>query len=252
MRNPTRRNRNIGTPKQGHGRQNKLTIPDPYDDARLFYERLGAYDKEERIINGHPFLFVTERNNQALKHACSLNDLEKMISYIPSADYGDLKLIILRQPKRKESILSGVWGRLIYSYQFENDFYPAVILEAFEDNGKLKWPRGLDPDDQQELLRLRGDGHSFIESKKGYTASLEAPNVRNTQLYRTLLHEFGHYVHYLKMVKTFNNDAGNEEKREEDYLHLPKDVKEKFAHQYADKLRERLLQENLIPFEPLT
>ncbi|HEY8957591.1 hypothetical protein [Chitinophaga sp.] len=252
MQNPTRRNRNIGTSKQGHGQQNRLTIPNPYDDPRLFYERLGAYDKEERNINGHTFLFITERNSRFLKHACSVNDLEKMISYIPSTDYGDLKLIVLRQPKRKESILSGVWGRLIYSYEFEDDFYPAVILEAFEDNGKLKWPRGLGPDDQQELLRLRGDGHSFIESKRGYTALLEARNVRNTQLYRTLLHEFGHYVHYLKMVKAFNDDAANEEQREKEYLHLPKDVKEKFAHQYANKLREQLLQQNLIPFEPLT
>lgn len=247
MRNPTRRNRNIGTSKQGHGQHNKLAIPNPYDDARLFYERLGAYDKEERIINGHPFLFVTEKNNDTFKHACSVSDLERMISYIPPANYGDLKLIVLRQPKRKEGILSCVWGRFIYSYEFENDFYPAVILEAFEDNSKLKWSRGLSPDDQQELLRLRGDGHSFMENKRGYTALLETTNVRNTQLYRTLLHEFGHYVHYFQMVKASDND--NEERQEEAYLHLPKDVKEKFAHQYADKLRERLLQENLIPFE---
>ncbi|MEZ2443306.1 hypothetical protein AB6805_16395 [Chitinophaga sp. RCC_12] len=246
MRNPTRRNRNIGTAKQGHGQQNKLVIPDGNKDFRIFYERLGTYEKQERVINGHTFLFVIEKNTASFRHACTVKDVERMLSYISPADYGSLKLIVLRQPKRKEAILSPVWGRLIYAYEFEDDFYPAVILEAADYNSKLKWSRKLDPDDQQELARLRRDGHNFTESKRNYTALLEADHVRSTQLYRTLLHEFGHYVHHLQVVKPFAED---QEKGEEIYLQLPKDEKEKFAHQYADKLRERLLLEKLIPFE---
>jgi len=248
VRNPTRRNKNIGTPKQGHGQQNTLTIPKSAD-YRMFYERLGTYEKQERVINGHTFLFVIEKNTTSFKHACTVKDIERMISYIPPADYGNLKLIVLRQPKRKEAILSGVWGRLIYSYEFEDDYYPAVILEAADYKSKLKWSRKLDPDGQQELARLRRDGHFFTESKRNYTALLEADNVRSTQLYRTLPHEFGHYVHYLQVVKPFQDDRDDQEKREAIYLHLPKDEKEKFAHQYADKLRLRLLLENSIPFE---
>lgn len=53
-----------------------------------------------------------------------------MITHIPSEDYGDLRFIILRQPKRKEEIISPVWGRLIYSFEFEHEYAPAIILDA--------------------------------------------------------------------------------------------------------------------------
>ena len=39
---------------------------------------------------------------------------------------------VRRQPKRKEEIISPVWGRLIYSYEFENDYCPAIILDAID------------------------------------------------------------------------------------------------------------------------
>ena len=38
--NPVRRNRNFGTAKHGHGQDNELTIPQPADTLRSFYERL--------------------------------------------------------------------------------------------------------------------------------------------------------------------------------------------------------------------
>jgi hypothetical protein len=37
---PRRRNRNIGTPKAGRGRDTRFTIPEPWSDTRLYYERL--------------------------------------------------------------------------------------------------------------------------------------------------------------------------------------------------------------------
>lgn len=174
-----------------------------------------------------------------------------MISYLPPADYGDLKFIVLRQPKRKEEIISPVWGRLIYSYEFEGAYYPAIILEAANYKKPLKWKKSLDPDDQLELERLRADGHVFVEDKRSYTAVLERERVRSTQLYRTLLHELGHYVQYLTMVQPFIEEISTEDRdqREDNYLHLPKDTKEKFAHQYADQWRAKLLAANLIPFE---
>jgi len=38
MKNPIRRNRNIGTAKQGFGQNNKLKIPSPFGTLQAFYE----------------------------------------------------------------------------------------------------------------------------------------------------------------------------------------------------------------------
>lgn len=251
MRNPTRRNRNIGTAKQGVGQDNRLTIPSSWTDYKCFHERLSAYEKEEMIIHGHTFIFITEKNSMSSLHACTVKDIARMISYLPPADYGDLKFIVLRQPKKKEEIISPVWGRLICSYEFEGAYYPAIILEAANYEKPLKWTRSLDPDDQSELERLREDGHVFAEDRRSFTTTLEPVHVRSTQLYRTLLHEVGHYVQYVAMVQPFAGEELDEDrdKREDSYNRLAKDAKEKFAHQYADQWRARLLHAKLIPFE---
>lgn len=251
--NPIRRNRNIGTENQGFGRNNQLVISSPYGDLKSFYERLINYKKESRLINGHEFIFVVEETRENSIHSCSINDITKIIECIPSKDYGDLKLIILRQPKRKEEILSPVWGRLIYSYEFENDYFPAVILDAIDTEKKLFWPKKQTIEDQKEFERLKADGHLFIETKRNFIAEFKPEFVRNTQLYRTLPHEFGHYVHYLEVVEKPGNDEEDydeKEKRMDLYFSLPKSEKETFAHKYADTLKAKLINENIIPFGP--
>ena len=253
MRNPTRRNRNIGTENQGYGQNNKLTISTPYGDTKIFHERLKDYSKEKRIINNHEFVFVVEKTRKNSIHCCSINDIEKIIKQIPITDYGDLKFIILRQPKRKEEILSPVWGRLSYYYEFESENYPAIILDAINLMGKLKWSKKLKLDDQHELERLKKDGHAFEESKRDYFVNLEFTSSRNTQLYRTLLHEFGHYVHYLEVVErpeTTNEEFEEWEKRYEQYFKIRKEDKEIFAHKYSDNLKQKLLKNKIIPFDP--
>lgn len=253
MHNPTRRNRNIGTENQGYSQNNKLTISSPYGDIKSFYERLSNYRKEIRLINDHEFLFVTEEPREHSVHSCSLNDIQKIIEQIPPEDYGDLKFIILRQPKRKEEILSPVWGRLIYSYEFENEYFPAVILDAIDLEKKMLWPKKQTIEDQKEFERLKTDGHKFSHTKRNFIAEFKPEFIRNTQLYRTLPHEFGHYVHYLEVVERPGNeeeDYDEKEKRMDLYFSLPKSEKEIFSHKYAEKLKNRLIDENKIPFEP--
>lgn len=107
-------------------------------------------------------------------------------------------------------------------------------------------------DDQKEFLRLKEDGHIFTESKRDFVSELKPQSSRNTQLYRTLLHEFGHYVHYLNVVlRTEQNeeDYDSYEKRNDYYFSLPKVEKEKFAHQYANNLKKKLIDHKIIPFE---
>lgn len=254
MYNPTRRNRNIGTDSQGYGQNNRLTISSPYGDLKSFYERLSNYRKEIRLINDHEFIFVVEETREHSLHSCSINDIAKIIEQIPPEDYGDLKFIILRQPKRKEEILSPVWGRLIYSYEFENEYFPAVILDAIDTEKKLFWLKKQTVEDQKEFERLKADGHIFIEAKKNFIAELKPEFTRNTQLYRTLPHEFGHYIHYLEVVERPGNDDEDydeKEKRMDLYFSIPKSEKEKYAHKYAETLKNKLTVENKIPFEPI-
>lgn len=252
MYNPTRRNRNIGTKKQGHGQDNELKISQPAITLKSFYERLDNYETEKRIINGHEFLFITEQTRETSEHACTVDDIEKIISSIPTKDYGELKLVILRQPKRKEETLSPVWGRLIYSYEFEGDYLPAIIIEAIDYSKSFKWSKKLSPDAQHELDRLRNDGHEIVDDKRYFKAEYKLENVRQTQLYRTLPHEFGHYVHYLEFVErpgTGDEEFEEWEKRDDNYFKLSKTDKEKFAHNYADNLRKDLTEKGVIPFD---
>jgi hypothetical protein len=84
MWDPTRRNRNIGTPKQGYGRNNKLTIPSPCLVSKDFYERLGPYKKIEKSINGHLFVFIIEETRKFCEHACSIMDIERILkTFLP-------------------------------------------------------------------------------------------------------------------------------------------------------------------------
>ena len=251
MRNPTRRNRNIGTAKQGFGQNNKLTIPQPCGVLKSFYERLVDYKKIKSVINGHEFLFVVEQTRTDCKHSCSVADIETIIEQIPREDYGELKLIVLRQPKRKEEVLSPTWGRLIYSYEFEKDYFPAIILDAIDLTRKFKWKNNLSIDDQKELEKLIEDGHKIENTGRHFVADYELEYVRNTQLYRTLPHEFGHYVQYLDFVErpaSADEDYEVWEARQYKYFEIPKAEKEKFAHRYAYNLKTELIRRKIIPF----
>lgn len=254
MKDYSRRNRNIGTAKQGYGQNNKMCIPKVWykDDMRYYLERLSVYEKEKHIVNEHEFIFIIEETLQDYRHACSVEDVVHLLQYLPKEDYGDLKYIVFRQPKRKEAKLESVWGRLSYSFEFEKEDHPAIILEDFPIEGKLTWSKKLSINGRLEFQRLENDGFVFIETKKSYQTIMSKENVRNTQLFRTVFHEFGHYVHYLNIVERSaveDEDVDEWIKRFDFYCkNIPSSEKETFAHNYADKLQEKLRKENLIPF----
>jgi hypothetical protein len=230
-----------------------LTIPESSGSLKEYYERLINYRKIKKVINGHLFIFIVEKTRNNSMHSCSISDIETIIEQIPVSDYADLKFIVLRQPKRKEELLSPTWGRLIYSYEFENEFYPAIILDAIDYSTMFKWSKKLSVESQKELERLINDGHEIINNGKNYIAEYKVENVRNTQLYRTFIHEIGHYVHYLEVVERpskENEDEVEWEKRYNYYFSIPQIEKEKFAHKYTETIIGKLKKEKIIPFEP--
>ena len=242
MHNPIRRNKNIGTAKQGHSKDNKMHIPHHAETGRYFYEQLGEYKKYVREINGIQFTFVVEKTRKDSRHACTVSELVQVIEKIPVKEYGSLRLILLRQPKRKEEMLAPVWGRCVYEYVFEGVTQPVIMLEAVNYTKKLKWSTRLSPLDQKELARLRKDGHNLIQEKNFFVAEYNEEAVRQTQLYRTFPHEFGHYVHYRTLVEepVKNNSAQSETALKKSFFSMSENKKEAFAHKYADTLTQEI------------
>ncbi|MBN8679511.1 MAG: hypothetical protein J0M29_14875 [Chitinophagales bacterium] len=234
MFNPVRRNRNIGTAKQGKGADNLFDIPGSWHNALSFFEKLDS----PLELKLHGWTILVESTREQSFHACTVEDILQVLSWLPPADLKGLNLIVLRQPKRKEELLNPVWGRLIYSFEYQKP-QPAIILESVDLTKRFSKIKKMGPDAMLEFERLKEDGHRFEETNKLFVADFHLEFVRNTQLYRTLPHEVGHFVHYNMYI---------EANKEDDYFALPKQELEKFAHQYAQKWRKQWQDQALIPF----
>jgi hypothetical protein len=235
-RNNTRRNRNIGTAKQGHGQNNKFEIPTRVSSAhfKVYFEDLKNYISVERIINGHLIIFLVEETRTGCLHANTVDDITRILRNVPVADLEDLSLIILRQPKRKEEIINPAWGRYIYYAEIDKYCGSAISLEAIDSTKPTRWSKSLSPDEQIELERLKADGHRIETTNRRYFINSTLNTVRKTQLYRTLLHEIGHHVDRMRNEEIFETKTSKD--------------KELFAYRYAYQLREALEKNRIIPF----
>ena len=240
-RNPTRRNRNIGTAKQGHGQRNKLVIPDNHQD-KIYWENLTDYRVVTRVINLHTLHIIVERTRDDACHACTVDDITSFLWHVSPADLAEVGLILLRQPTRKQTTLKSVWGRAVFYAEIGAYTGPAVILEAMTPDQPFRWSKSLTPDEQRELARLREDGHSIAETCHNYIITPSLESIRATQLYRTLPHEIGHQVDFAKTAIASDDDDGS------DWDRKPSADKEAFAHRYADTLRNELKRQGIIPF----
>jgi hypothetical protein len=113
--NPTRRNRNIGTSKQGHGQNNKLTIPAICHDERSWWGQLGEHKLVNRSVAGRDLLFIVEATRDDCLHACTIDDICHLLSFVPLEDWELLETFVLRQSTHKQEIKNPSWGRLVYS-----------------------------------------------------------------------------------------------------------------------------------------
>lgn len=239
MYTPSRRNRNIGTAKQGHGQNNRMRIPESWHDSRIFYEKLRCPVRIKRTIGTKELIFLVEEPLTDYRHSCTVDDICRMLGYIPANDWSMLDIIVLRQPTRKQKILSNVWGRLSYYYETDTCSGVAIVLESQPCDNVMKCSKSLCPDDQKEIERLSRDGHEIRFEKKHITIRSTLAACRNTQLFKTLPHEIGHYCHYRQI---------NDDRR---YKSIPLNEKEAAANRYADKLASILRTNQEIPFDRL-
>lgn len=230
-----RRNRNIGTAKSGHGKSNTMVVPSPRSHGnRMFAEVL---DRSVRVIysvqDEIQIQFFVEPPIRGYHHACTVDDVvQQLRNLLPwRRDWEGIETIILRQPTRKQEILSSTWGRLIP----RDENRAAICLEAQSVDTRLRWPRSLDPDGMRELDRLRMDGHHVLLGRREYVITSSLENVRATQLYRTLIHEIGHHVDKRRST------PGAYEAR-------PWAQREAFAHRYALNIQTILRRTRKIPF----
>ena len=248
--NPTRRNRNIGTKSAGYGQDNKLVIPWAWADNRIFYERLVDPVVVEIQVGSISKHVIIEPTIKGFIHACTVDDIQRLLELIPAEHINDITAFVLRQPKRKEQILSSVWGRLIYSSDLCGFSGPTVYLEAQNFEQPLKWSKSLTPEGAKELERLREDGHVVVTDKRQHIINCTLDTIRNTQLYRTLPHEIGHYVDYLTKVEEPSKDNFDLWSVLNDKYHSrPSQERESFAHRYADEFRKQQIARGTIPFE---
>ena len=248
--NPTRRNRKIGTKSSGYGQDNKLVIPWAWTENRIFYERLVNPVVVEIQVHSLSKHVIIEPTLKGFTHACTVDDIEKLLGLMPVEHIKDIKIFVLRQPKRKEQILAPVWGRLVYSSDIYGFSGATVYLEAQNPKQPWKWNKSLTPELAKELERLHEDGHVVETEKRQHIINSTLDTIRNTQLYRTLPHEIGHYVDYLTKVEEPGKD--NPEQwavLNEKYHARPSQEKESFAHRYADEFRKQQTSVGAIPFE---
>jgi hypothetical protein len=250
--NPTRRNRNLGTAKRGRGQDNRLVIPCRGPDYAPFWGVLSEFRCVAREVAGRPFRVLVEPTRPGCAHSCTVDDLFEVLRRVPAPDLSGLGLLILRQPKRKEQILSPCWGRLCYHVEIGEHRGPAILLEAIEPSRPVRWSRSLDPQAAAELERLRQDGHVIRTSRHGYRIEASLDSARAVQLYRTLLHEIGHWVDYLRSVeRPAAGSPGTWFALREGYWQRPSAEREAFAHRYAGELRRRLASAGHLPFPRL-
>jgi hypothetical protein len=234
-RNPIRRNKNIGTAKSGRGKSNRLVIAQRWADGHIYYEKFRKHTSVTREINGRQLTFIVEQTRSECFHACTVDDIEKILLAIRADDWDGIVYFVLRQPKRKEEILKPCWGRLAYSIDYRRDYGPAIFLEAQTMGKEFIWDKSLGPDDQSELERLREDGATVIATKKHYRIRPNLDSTRTTQLYRTLIHEIGHWVDYNGTPPVAYNTKSSRDR-------------ESFAHRYATESAAQLRKAGVIPF----
>jgi hypothetical protein len=252
--NPARRNRNIGTARQGHGQDNRLVIPTPRGLISPI-ERVGAHANQRWRVGNGEIRFVVEELRDNWMHPCTIADVIRLLEHVSASDWAGIKTILFRQPTRKQSILNPAWGRLLYFGEISTARGqivargPMILLEAVEHNQRLAWPVGLSPDARVELSRLEADGHEIERVGGRYNIHMTPGAARNTALYRTLPHEIGHWFDWLEKVETpaaRGEDFGALRDR---FFARSREEREAFAHRYADRVRRELIDTGAIPFE---
>jgi hypothetical protein len=224
---------------------------DKHGNYSLYYERLEVAHVEDVSIGDFEIKILYENPNEGFSYGCSPADIIKLLTLVSEFALTMPDIIAFRQPTRKQRQQFPVWGRFLYFSEFDRNEGTAIVLEAQELGASLKWSKSMSLDDRAEYERLIGDGHSFVETKRHFEARLAEDGVRNTKLYRTLLHELGHLADYHQKVLSEETALDPDQDVAADlYFSRPISEREVFAHRFAEDLNRSLRTDDKIPFAP--
>jgi len=237
-----------------------MTVPQVAHGENLFWERIDKARQVIRSISGRSLKFFVQPTREDCVHACTIDDIVRVLSSLPAADWEGIEAILLRQSSRKEQVLASVWGRLAYAADLVDRrgrvLYqgPAIVLEAVNPIEPIKFGKGLPPEDLAELERLRLDGHNIRQGDRNHTIEPTLESCRATQLYRTLLHELGHWVDFLEKVERpaallASGTSDQYSVLLNRYHQRPSREKEQYAHSYAERTRQHLTATHVLPFD---
>ncbi len=231
-----RRNRNIGTAKQGHGQDNDMRIPERWSSDRVFYENLKSPIILNRKVHERELPILLEPTTSPFIYPCTVADVVHLLNTVPKEYVEMLDLFVFRHPTHTERNLRSVWGRLVYAADLGRYCGTTIYIESQREDDVFKWGKSLDPRREEELERLRSDGHEVEVLKRHIEIRCSSDSMRTTLLHRTILHELGHLEDWL-------TDANYETKTSHD--------KEVFAHRFAEQLATQLTKTGILPFERL-
>ena len=226
-----------------------MVIPTTWRDARTFWERVSRFGVVTRPVHGRKLPFVIETTRPDCVYACTVEDLATLLDAAPAEHVFGIKGVLLRQPKRKEQLLSPVWGRLGYAVEVGPIDGPAIIVEACPVPLTIKWPTRLGTAGQQELARLLQEADQAEYDGRGHILHFGLAGVRRVQLYRTVIHELGHWADWYDKVELPAYEGGDRGALRESYWSRPPSERESFAHRYASEVAERLRARGRLPFE---
>jgi hypothetical protein len=101
--NPTKRNRNFGTSKQGYGNDNKFSIPQPADTFLYYYERYENAETSHINVYGRKIPVIVEELKKDYCYSCTPKDVERILNNLPKDDLSEFGLLIFRQSKDRKS-----------------------------------------------------------------------------------------------------------------------------------------------------
>lgn len=249
--NSSKRNRKIGTEDQGFKRRNDFDIPASWHDDRIFWQKLKDPVALPCTIGSHAFTVLVEPTHRDYRHHVSISDLLRLVRHIPQDHRRDITVFAFRQPKRKEAIFAPAWGRMGYLADFGRYSGPSVLLEAQPVNFTYKIENNLSADMMRELALLEQEGHDVRLTKRHFAIQSPLEAIRRTQLFRTLIHEIGHYVDYLEKVGQLGEAPDATDDLQDRYFARPVMEREHFAEKYAASVRGELGAKGIIPFDPL-
>ena len=85
-RDQTKRNRNIGTSKQGHGKDDTFAIPQPADTSKFFYERFEDAQTEIVTIHNKEIPVIVETLKKGFYYSCTPKDVALLLNSLPDCN----------------------------------------------------------------------------------------------------------------------------------------------------------------------